>query len=256
MIQIIKIGGAILSDEKQMKNCLDEFSKIPGKKILVHGGGRSSSQMMRQLGMEPTMIDGRRVTDSATLTVVTRVYAGINKQLVAELQARNMNAIGLCGADGNILLANRRPPTPIDYGFVGDIEQADVNVPSLYALIQQELIPVFAALSHDGKGTLLNTNADTIASVLAQALQTKEDVRLIYTFEKKGLLRNVNDEQSLISEFSLSDYDQAKQEGFIHAGMIPKLDNAFDAKRANVKEVIICNMENLVSQSERTLIRK
>lgn len=252
MITVVKVGGAILNNAEAMTAFLNEFAQISGKKVLVHGGGRSASEQMKRLGKKPTMVDGRRITDAETLEIITMVYAGLNKQLVAKLQAKSIHAIGLTGADLNVLKATKRPPTPIDFGFVGDIESKHVNTDVLYNIVTNGHVPVFAALTHDGNGQLLNTNADTIASVLAQALQLKEDVRLVYTFEKKGLLRDVHDDSSLIRQFSWREFES--KPSFIDAGMIPKLENAFAAKQATVEEVIICNVSNLVQQKERTAI--
>lgn len=254
MIKIIKVGGAIIEDEKNLENLLSNFATIEGSKILVHGGGRTSSTLMKKLGMEPKMINGRRVTDQETLEIVSMVYAGINKKIVAKLQAAKINALGICGADGNAMKAKKRPPNPIDFGFVGDITKKDVDTQFIENQLKNKITLVFAPLTHDGKGNLLNTNADTVASTLAQAVQTIEDVQLLYVFEKPGLLRNADDDNSLITSFSNQDYRLALKQDFIHAGMHPKLKNAFDAVNDGVKEVCLCNIQNMTHLKQCTKI--
>lgn len=251
-ISIVKIGGAILEDNELLQNCLEQFMLISGPKILVHGGGRTASDFMTRMGIEPIFIDGRRVTDAQSLELVTMTYSGLNKQIVARLQALGTSAIGLCGADLNLIKATKRPSEPIDFGYVGDITSQSVANRVLLKMLDLGWTPVISPLSHDGKGQLLNTNADTIASVLAQALQEKADVRLLYVFEKLGLLKDVNDDDSLVPEINGDDFTQMKQEGSIHSGMIPKLKNAFDAKQKGVGFVAICNLDNLVSLEKKT----
>ncbi|WP_210486412.1 acetylglutamate kinase [Rufibacter aurantiacus] len=240
-INVIKIGGNVLDNPAQMEQFLTDFASIEGPKILVHGGGKIASELSKQLGIEPNMVNGRRITDTDTLRVVTMVYGGLlNKNLVAQLQARGCNSLGLTGADANVIPAHKRPVKDIDYGFVGDVESPEqVNITFLASLAEQGLTPVFAALTHDGQGSLLNTNADTIASTLAVALSQKFEVNLVYCFEKKGVLLNVEDETSVIHHLQPDYYAELKEQGAIFAGMLPKLDNAFAALQAGVNAVII-----------------
>ncbi len=240
---VIKIGGNVIDDEKQLSSFLDDFSKIKQRKILVHGGGKIATELSKQLGIESKMIDGRRITDSETLKVVQMVYGGlINKNIVAQLQKRKCNAIGLTGADSNIILAKKRI-TETDYGFVGDVKK--IKTEKISSLLNSGLIPVIAPLTHDGKGQMLNTNADTIAGAVAVAAAGKYNVNLIYCFEKSGVLRNVEDENSVIEKINSKEYLQLKKEGIISKGMIPKLDNAFDAIRKNVMSVSISHAMDL-----------
>lgn len=241
-LYIIKIGGNVIDDPSQLDVFLQSFARIDAHKILVHGGGKIASSISKELGIVPDMVDGRRITDAETLRVVTMVYGGlVNKNIVAKLQAFGCNAIGLTGADANILPAHKRPLKDIDYGFVGDIEEDKVDAQILATLLESGLCPVVAPLTHDRKGNLLNTNADTIASVLAISLSGNYNVSLIYCFEKAGVLRDVNDESSLISSISSTEYENLKKESVISLGMIPKLDNAFGAIRKGVKDVQIIN---------------
>jgi len=246
---IIKIGGNIIDDEKSLLSFLQNFSAITGKKILVHGGGKLATQLAGKLGVEQTMIDGRRITDAETLKIVTMVYAGyINKNIVAQLQTNGINAIGLTGADGNSILAHKRNHPTIDYGFAGDVDA--INSDLLSALLEKDITIVFAPITHDKKGQLLNTNADTIAQELAKGLSKKYKVTLIYSFEKAGVLLDVNDENSVIRKLDWKYYQQLKPSspddgGKIFAGMIPKLDNAFAALNSGVDKVIIGKAENL-----------
>ncbi|MFC6998429.1 acetylglutamate kinase [Rufibacter roseus] len=240
-LNIIKIGGNVLDNPAQLEQFLTDFAAVPGPKVLVHGGGKIASELGKQLGIEPNMVNGRRITDADTLRVVTMVYGGLlNKNLVAQLQARGCNALGLTGADANVIPAHKRPVKDVDYGFVGDVESPDqVNVKFLASLAEQGITPVFAALTHDGQGSLLNTNADTIASTLAVALSRQFEVNLIYCFEKKGVLLDVEDETSVIHHLQPAYYTELKDKGAIFAGMLPKLDNAFAALEQGVKAVII-----------------
>jgi len=246
---IIKIGGNIIDDEKSLLSFLQNFSAITGKKILVHGGGKLATQLAGKLGVEQTMLDGRRITDAETLKIVTMVYAGyINKNIVAQLQTNGINAIGLTGADGNSILAHKRNHPTIDYGFAGDVDA--INSDLLSALLEKDITIVFAPITHDKKGQLLNTNADTIAQELAKGLSKKYKVTLIYSFEKAGVLLDVNDENSVIRKLDWKYYQQLKPSspddgGKIFAGMIPKLDNAFVALNSGVDKVIIGKAENL-----------
>ncbi|AHJ96683.1 acetylglutamate kinase [Hymenobacter swuensis DY53] len=239
-LKIFKIGGGIIDDDAQLQRFLRELARVPGRKLLVHGGGKGASQMLRDLGQEPQMVQGRRITDAATLNIVTMFYAGkTNKQVVAGLQAAGVNALGLSGADGNAIRAVRRPVRDIDYGFVGDLPADAVNVPLLRQLLETGLLPVFCAITHDGTGQLLNTNADTIASVLACALAPHYAVELHYCFEKDGVLRDVDDDASVIPQITAAEYQHLKAAGIIAAGMVPKLDNAFAALEAGVERVVI-----------------
>jgi acetylglutamate kinase len=243
-LTIIKIGGNILDNPKLLTSMLDSFVKIDGYKLLIHGGGKIANVLMKQMGIEPKMVDGRRITDEKTLEIVTMVYGGlINKNLVCQLQSRGCNAIGLTGADANIIPAVKRPVKDIDYGYVGDIDTLRINSDTLAIFISNELTPVLAPLTHDDNGSMLNTNADTIASSVAIALSSHFKVKLVYCFEKKGVLSNPDDEESVISKINEKHYATYKANGVIHSGMIPKLDNAFDALKAGVSEIIICGPE-------------
>lgn len=243
-LSIIKIGGNIIDDEDRLAAFLDNFANVPGKKILVHGGGKLATKVAEGLGIQQQMVDGRRITDAETLKIVTMVYAGtINKNIVAQLQARGCSAIGLTGADGNAILSHKRTNASIEYGFVGDVDL--VNTSLLTSLLLLDKTLVFAPITHDGKGQLLNTNADTIAQELARGLGTSFEVSLIYSFEKKGVLLNADDETSVIGRINPSYYEELKNSGAIFAGMIPKLDNAFAALRSGVAKVIIGRAEDL-----------
>jgi acetylglutamate kinase len=245
---IIKVGGNVIDDSERLNNFLLDFSHIRGNKILIHGGGKTASNLSQKLGIEPLMVKGRRVTDEETLKVVTMVYAGlINKNVVATLQANNCNAIGLSGPDANIIPAQKRGRGEVDYGYAGDILKGQIKVPVLRTLIELGLTPVIAPITHDGKGNLLNTNADTIASELASAFAPNYHVQLIYCFDKKGVLKDLNNDKSLISNMNSEDYEEYKKQGKIHQGMIPKLDNAFEALEKGVKSVRICNASQLLN---------
>jgi len=241
---VVKIGGNIIDDEQKLTNFLQDFAAIKAPKILIHGGGKLATKMAKELGIEQQMIDGRRITDAETLKIVTMVYAGlINKNIVAQLQANGCNAIGLSGADANVILAHKRKHSTIDYGFVGDIDA--VNAHFLHSLLQQQLTIVLAPITHDANGLLLNTNADTIAQEVAKALSALYTVELIYSFEKNGVLLDVDDENSVISTLTATYYAQLKEQQLIFAGMIPKLDNAFAALNSGVNKVIIGKAEQL-----------
>ncbi len=235
---IVKVGGKIVEDPDSLDRLLTDFSAIAGAKMLVHGGGRSATKLAERLGLENKMVNGRRITDSDMLQIVTMVYGGlVNKNIVARLQAVGIDALGLTGADMNTILSVKRPVKEIDYGFVGDVEQ--VNGKILADLIHNGVVPVMAPLTHDGKGNMLNTNADTIAGETAKALAGFFDVQLIYCFEKKGVLLDENDDNSVIPEITPDLFKQYIEEGIIQGGMIPKLENAFDSIKCGVKEVII-----------------
>ncbi|MBF9253604.1 acetylglutamate kinase [Pontibacter sp. 172403-2] len=247
-LHIIKTGGNILDDAHRLDRFLADFAALQGLKILVHGGGKIASAIGQRLGITPHMVDGRRITDAATLDLVTMVYGGlINKQVVAQLQAQGCNAIGLTGADGNLILAQKRPAGKIDYGFAGDVAGPEsINATALSALLAQGFVPVFAPLTHNGKGSLLNTNADTIASVLATALAPMYRVKLIYCFEKKGVLQDAADDTSVINEINEARYKELKDAGIITQGMIPKLDNAFAALAQGVSAVQIGDADDII----------
>jgi acetylglutamate kinase len=233
-----------VDDESRLNSFLVAFAAIDHKKILVHGGGKIATQLASQLGVEQTLVEGRRITDAATLRIVTMVYAGlINKQIVARLQASGCNALGLCGADGNLILAHKRVHPTIDYGFAGDIDE--INHAGLHSFLDQGMAPVMAPITHDHKGQLLNTNADTIAQALATALSADYEVNLIYSFEKSGVLMDAADDRTVIPHLHPGSYAQLKAEQKIFEGMIPKLDNAFAALKGGVKTVIIGKAEQL-----------
>jgi len=243
-LYVVKIGGNIIDDEKKLSSFLKDFAAVNGNKILIHGGGKLATKMAEQMNIPQQMIDGRRITDAETLKIVTMVYAGyINKNVVAQLQANNCNAIGLSGADGNVILAHKRNHPVIDYGFAGDVDA--INTGLLRSLIDQQIAVVMAPITHDQKGQLLNTNADTIAQEVANALSGLYDVQLIYSFEKSGVLLDANDDSTVINAINPAYYEQLKTEQKIFAGMIPKLDNAFAALKRGVKKVIIGKAEQL-----------
>lgn len=249
-LNIIKIGGNVIDNPKKLSSFLDDFSNLSGLKILVHGGGKIATKVAEKLGIETVMVEGRRVTDASMIEVVTMVYGGlVNKQIVAMLQSKNCNAIGLTGADGKSVVAETRPISQIDYGFVGDIKS--VNFDFIKSLLKQYITPVFAPLTFNMNGEILNTNADTIASALAVSLSSFYDVNLVYCFEKKGVLANSKDENSVISSLNRQSYKQYKEEGIIKDGMIPKLENAFQALQNGVTQVIICHSEEFKEGIEK-----
>lgn len=257
---IIKIGGNVLDDDKMLQSFLRDFAAIQYPKILIHGGGKIATKIGEKLGIESKYTDGRRITDEATRDLVTMVYGGlINKQIITKLQNQNCNAFGLTGADGNVIKAIKRPVGNVDYGFVGDIESKDVNRSFLHFLLKQNVVPVFAPLTH-ADGSMLNTNADTIASVLAIALSKHFDIRLIYCFEKKGVLQSINDDQSVITELNSKSYQSLLDNGTLADGILPKLENAFAAIKKGVNEVLIGSaadlIKNMGDKTEGTLIRK
>ena len=238
-LTIVKVGGAVVEDEAQLTQLLKDFCAIEGPKILVHGGGRRATKTAERLGIETKMVEGRRITDSQMLEVVTMVYGGrVNKHVVASLQALGADAIGLTGADGNIIRSEKRPlKNGIDYGFVGDVKKVDDA--KIAHFIENGLIPVIAPLTHDGQGHLLNTNADTMASETAKALARLYDVTLIFSFEKKGVLSQPNDDESVIPVITREDFERYKADGTISGGMLPKIENALTAVEAGVSQVII-----------------
>ncbi len=245
-VTIYKIGGGIIDDAAELIKFLVLFAQTAGFKILVHGGGKGASAMMRELGLTPQLINGRRVTDATVLDIVTMFYAGkTNKQVVAELQRLGVNALGLSGADGNIIQGVKRPVKDIDYGFVGDITTASINKKLVQQLLASGLTPVLCPIIHDGNGQLLNTNADTIASAVAVALTELYTVTLHYCFEKNGVLRDINDDESVIPEINSAAYAELKAQGIIADGMLPKLENAFAALSQGVQAVIIGHALNI-----------
>lgn len=245
-LTIIKIGGNVIDNSEKLHYFLQDFTNLPGYKILVHGGGKIATELGESLGIEAKMVDGRRITDIETLRIVTMVYAGlINKNMVAQLQAKGNNAIGLTGADGNIIRAKKRPVKEIDYGFVGDLDENSISSAMLDQLLKAGLTPVLCAITHDGDTQLLNTNADTIASSIAVAMSSFYETSLIYCFEKKGVLRDVNDENTVVREIRSGEFEQLQADGIVAGGMIPKLHNAFEAINKGVEAVYIGKADEL-----------
>ncbi len=249
-LTIVKIGGNIINDPPTLTKVLKDFTNLTGKKILIHGGGKRASALMRQMGLEPNMVDGRRITDAPTLEIVTMVYAGLlNKNIVAQLQAIGCNAIGLSGADGNAIQSHKRVVKEIDYGYVGDIDE--VNGKQIAQLLESRFTPVFCAITHDKKGQLLNTNADSIASSLAASMGQYFKTKLILCFEKDGVLSNPDDDNSVIPSITFSQFQEHKASGIISAGMIPKMEGAFYALQNGVEEVYVAGIRAL--EQEQTL---
>ena len=253
-INVIKVGGAVVEDPAALASLLDNFAQIPGAKVLVHGGGRSATRIAASLGIESHMVGGRRVTDEQMLQVVTMVYGGlVNKNVVASLQQRGINAVGLTGADMNLMLSHKRAPKQmktddgsvqtVDFGFVGDIDRVDGDM--LATLISQGLVPVMAPLTHDGEGHLLNTNADTMAGETAKAMSRLYDVTLMFCFEKKGVLLDADDDESVIPQITTESYAELKERGVVSGGMLPKLDNSFKALRGGVGRVVITRSDQI-----------
>ena len=287
MIKVVKIGGNVVDNPELLREFVRDFAAMPGMKVLVHGGGVMASQMQKEMGMVPKMIEGRRVTDEQTLKVVTMVYAGwCNKNITALLQARGCNAIGLTGADGNAIKASKRPPLhveslgeDVDYGYVGDVSAQSVNAPFIYSLLSRGIVPVFNAINHDSNGNLLNTNADTIASSIAVAManyryrtprevccrceecthcsddgRLTHETELIYCFEKDGVLMDKDDDSSVIPEINKEQFTMLKERGVVADGMIPKLTNSFKAIDSGVARVVIKHARNLLSNKGTTLL--
>lgn len=252
-LTIIKVGGKIVEEPDTLAALINDFAKIPGLKLLVHGGGRSATKIAGQLGIEQKMVDGRRITDIETLRVVTMVYGGlVNKNIVTSLQAIGINAIGLTGADMNIIRSHRRPAGEIDYGYVGDVDKVDAQ--AIARLLDSGLVPVIAPLSHDGNGSMLNTNADTIASEVAQALAPLFETTLTFCFEKAGVLADENDDNSVIKKIDRATFNQLRDRNIIAGGMIPKLDNAFKALKSGVKKVVITKADAIAIEGSGTVI--
>ena len=247
-LTIIKVGGKIVEDPASLNQLLADFASIDGCKLLVHGGGRSATKMAEKLGIESKMVNGRRITDAETLKVVTMVYGGlVNKNIVAGLQSKGVNAIGLTGADMNVILSDKRPVVTTDYGFVGDVKKVDGQ--NLSHIIRAGLVPVMAPLTHDGKGSMLNTNADTIAAETAKALAPFFDVTLVYCFEKKGVLSNPEDDDSVIPVITPESFQLLVEDGTIQDGMIPKLENALAAVKSGVSKVVIKCASDIATDS-------
>lgn len=252
-LALIKVGGKIVEEPASLQRLLSDFAAIEGPKVLVHGGGRSATKLAATMGIETQMVNGRRITDAEMLKVVTMVYGGlVNKNIVAGLQAHGINAVGLTGADMNVILSDKRPVKDIDYGFVGDVKQVDGK--RLTSLLDAGIVPVMAPLTHDGKGHILNTNADTIAGETAKALAPFFDVTLMFCFEKKGVLRDEADDDSVIANINRQQFAELVEQGVIQGGMIPKLENAFQAIDAGVKEVII-TAADAIDGRQGTIIR-
>lgn len=250
-LQIVKIGGNVIENREALKDFLTDFTKIKEAKILVHGGGKEATQMAEKLGIPVQLIEGRRVTDSANLEIISMLYAGkLNKTIVAQLQAFDCNALGLSGTDGNSISSQKRAPEPLDFGFVGDVTQ--VNDALFKTLLTQNITPVCCAITHDNKGQLLNTNADTIASEIAIAMSVHFDVTLSYCFEKKGVLQQVEDEDSVIPIINTSLYETLKRENTIHSGMLPKIHNCFEALKKGVAQVRIGNPKMITEKVNHT----
>jgi len=252
---IVKVGGKIVEEPTSLQQLLTDFAKMEGHKVLVHGGGRSATALATRLGIESKMVNGRRITDEETLKVVTMVYGGlVNKQIVAGLQSLGINALGLTGADLNYMRSEKRPVKDVDYGFVGDVKE--VNASILADLIARDVVPVLAPLTHDKMGNLLNTNADTIAGEAAKALAAYFDVTLMFCFEKKGVLKDEHDDDSVIAELTPALFESYVQSGVIQGGMIPKLENAFEALQAGVKSVVITRADLIGGNGGTTIFAK
>lgn len=250
MIKVVKIGGNVIDNEAALERFVADFAAIEGQKVLVHGGGKLATRLAEKLEIPTTMIDGRRVTDSQTLDVVTMVYAGlVNKKVVAMLQAAGCNAIGLSGADANVVKATRRAAKPIDFGFVGDISVEGVDADFILSLTQRGVVPVFCSIMHDGAGTLLNCNADSVASAVAVALAQKADTELVFCFEKAGVMADIDNPDSVIAEIRPQSYKTLLADGVVNKGMIPKIDGAFRALECGVKVVTIKHSAQLNEDS-------
>lgn len=252
-LTIIKVGGKIVENSESLNSLLKDFAAVDGKKLLVHGGGRSATQMAARLGVETKMVDGRRITDEAMLEVVTMVYGGlVNKRIVAGLQVLGIDAVGLTGADMNIVLSDKRKVSAVDYGWVGDVKR--VNAEAVATLIESGCCPVVAPLTHDGCGHMLNTNADTMAGEMAKAMAAHYDVTLMFCFEKPGVLADENDDSSLIPTITPAVLDDLKRRGVVSGGMIPKLDNAIACVSAGVESVVITQADRIADPYAGTKI--
>ena len=258
MINVVKIGGNVIDNPEELRKFVQNFSSLSGNKILIHGGGKEATKLSKAMGLEPHLINGRRVTDADTLNIVVMVYAGlINKRIVSMLQSYGCNAIGLSGADGNLLTTVRRPSEPIDFGFVGDIKDKNcVNIALLNDLINAGYTPVICAITHDGNGQILNTNADTVASAIATGLAQTRKVALTMCFELDGVLSDINNPESFIKEIHIDEVDDLKNNGIISGGLIPKIDNAVNAVKSGIAEVRIVNHKNIGHEDGRGTIIK
>lgn len=255
MVKVVKIGGNVIDNEQALRAFVADFAKIQGPKVLVHGGGKIATRLSEKLGITTTMIEGRRVTDRQTIDVVTMVYAGlVSKHIVALLQAEGCNAIGLSGADASVIRAVRRAAMPIDFGFVGDISTSGVDAEFILSLIKRGIVPVFCSIMHDGEGELLNCNADTVASSVAMALAEKVDTELIFCFEKRGVLTDIDNPNSVIGTIRSDSYKKLLSEGVVNKGMIPKIDNALKAVSEGVKSVTIKHSEELLVESGTKIV--
>lgn len=253
-VKVFKIGGNVVDNPDALQRFIREFASIKSPKILIHGGGKEATRLSKRLDIPTQMIDGRRVTDRDTLDVVTMVYAGlINKRIVAALQAVGCNALGLTGADADCIRATKRPANPVDYGFVGDINPSDINDLYIEYVLRQDIVPVFCAITHDGHGNLLNCNADSVASSVAIATSRIAPVELIYCFERNGVLRDVDDPDSVISIITPSIYENLRRDNIVADGMIPKIDNAFNAINRGVESVTIKHSDNILSDIGTTI---
>lgn len=260
MIKVFKIGGNVIDNPEMLERFTAEFAAIPGPKVLIHGGGAIASKMQKELGMQPLMIGGRRVTDADTLRIVSMVYAGLtNKTVVALLQKNNCNALGLSGADGDVIRSHKRPPVfseaageVVDYGFVGDVDKVDGQL--LMKLIDADIVPVICAITHDGNGQLLNTNADTVAQSVATEIASLAPAELIYCFEKNGVLADPEDDNSVIAEINPESFAALKADGTVSGGMLPKLENAFKAINAGVKRVVIKHAANILTSLQTDIV--
>ncbi|HAA16445.1 MAG TPA: acetylglutamate kinase [Cytophagales bacterium] len=255
MIQVVKLGGAVLENETLRQQVLADFTKLPSPKVLVHGGGREADQLAKQLDIQIEKVEGRRVTNADTLKLVTMVYGGwLNTRIVAELQSLGVDALGLSGVDGNVVQTNRRPATPVDFGFVGDLEVEGVNVSRLMNFLENGLTPVLCAITHDGQGQLLNTNADSLAAGVAKALAKDAEVDLSMCFEREGVLTNADDLASWVPTLTPEEFTELKDNQIVVAGMIPKLEEGFSAKAAGVKKVWVKSSSNLSNNKGTELI--
>lgn len=254
-LSVVKIGGNVIDNPIALDDFIQHFASLPSPKILIHGGGKIATDLSHKLGIETLMIDGRRVTDKATLDVVSMVYGGlVNKSIVAKLQSAGCNAIGLSGADANIIPATRRPAHPIDYGYVGDIDVHQVNENAIMGLLAAGMIPVFCSLTHDQSGCMLNSNADSVASAIAIAMARLAEVRLIFCFELPGVLEDIQQPDSVIPTITEESYLHLRTTGVIAKGMLPKIDNAFAALRQGVKSVVIKHSDHVHASTGTTLI--
>lgn len=249
-LQVIKIGGNSIDDPESLRNFLADFHRIKGPKILIHGGGKLATQLANKLEVPQTLVDGRRVTDAETLDIAVMVYCGlINKKIVAALQANQCDAMGFCGADGNLVKSKKREDAHTDFGYVGDVPDGGVNASRFAELLSSNIVPVLSAITHDGAGNLLNTNADTMAAKIAIALSPFFDVSLVYCFEKNGVLLDPEDDESQMPVLNPETYAELKKKGIISKGMIPKLDNAFEAAQSGVKTVVICHANSISNRT-------